>query len=198
MTTRRSDLAVVIFRLMVDGEVCLLLLRHPKWGDWGLVGGHVESFENAAEAAARETEEELPPIQVGHDLRLAPLLEEPISWGPVASRSASGLPTRYSTNFFAAEFLRQPEAVLGRLQDRDIIFVPESNLDPERWPEEVTDVLARLANRLGGFERIPLAWAQSIDSSRAHVPRLEVDDPETPRPFAVTAEQAIQRVRAGM
>jgi 8-oxo-dGTP pyrophosphatase MutT (NUDIX family) len=36
----------------------LLLLWHPKFDRWMIPGGHVESWENCAEAALREVEEE--------------------------------------------------------------------------------------------------------------------------------------------
>ena len=45
MSIRQPDLALVVARIDVDGTPHWLLRRHPKWGDWSLVGGHVEPDE---------------------------------------------------------------------------------------------------------------------------------------------------------
>ena len=44
--TRHSKIAYVAARLRLpDGEDALLLRAHEKWGDFSLLGGHVESDE---------------------------------------------------------------------------------------------------------------------------------------------------------
>lgn len=175
MTPRESQLSVIVVRLLVDGEACVLLLRHEKWGDWGMVGGHIEEGESARDAAARELSEELVPLKVGQDVRLSPLLARPLTWGPVASRSAQGLSTTYLTHFFYTEFLTDPERALRLVEDRRLVFVPETALDPADWPAGVTDVLSRLLRDIGGLRRIPLGWSESLSSEAMGIARLPVD-----------------------
>lgn len=125
---RRSDLALVLIRLKIDGEPHLVLIRHRKWNDWTLVGGHVEQDEKNdwARAAARECNEELAPLRFGEDFTLLPLLDQPIRWGPVASRSAGYEPTLYTAQFFALRFLREPMGCLARLAPGEFRIVRES------------------------------------------------------------------------
>ena len=87
---RHSHVVYVLIRLpTLDGPV-QLLRRHEKWGDWSLVGGHVEDDEmdDWAAAAVREAKEELEPLVPGEDFRVTPMHAEPFVWGPEASRSA--------------------------------------------------------------------------------------------------------------
>lgn len=128
---RQSDLALVVVRIDVDGTPHWLLRRHPKWGDWSLVGGHVESDEvgDWMLTATREANEELAPLQSGIDFELAPLVEDVSSWGPVASRSAEGAMTNYRVRWFQARFLRDPAACLRRLPPADFALVTEAQID---------------------------------------------------------------------
>src|SRR5262245_27329052 len=125
---RESDLAYVIIRLSIQAEPHLLLVRHRKWNDWTLVGGHVEDGEknNWARAAVRECNEELAPLRFGEDFILLPLLDRPVKWGPVRSRSAGGEPTRYTAQLFALRFLKSPADCLRQLPDGEFLLVPET------------------------------------------------------------------------
>ena len=90
VTERHSDLALVLARVDVDGTPHWLLRRHAKWGDWSLIGGHVEPGEGDdwTLTAVREANEELEPLICGVDFVIEPLPLDVSSWGPVASRSA--------------------------------------------------------------------------------------------------------------
>src|SRR5688500_1868159 len=107
MTYRTSRIAYVLVRLLVGEKDCFLLRVHRKWGDWGLVGGHVEDDELSdwRRAAEREANEELEPLRLGMDFSLEPLDSAPESWGPVPSRSAGGVPTKYCAAWFTLQFL---------------------------------------------------------------------------------------------
>ncbi|WP_432137144.1 NUDIX hydrolase [Streptomyces sp. bgisy154] len=54
---KESTASSFVFRLMDDGWR-LGLIWHPRLECWMLSGGHVENWENAAEAALRENSEE--------------------------------------------------------------------------------------------------------------------------------------------
>ena len=43
--TRSSHIVYAVARFRANDRVVWLLRRHPKWGDWSLVGGHVEEDE---------------------------------------------------------------------------------------------------------------------------------------------------------
>jgi hypothetical protein len=93
---RESNVAYVLAKLRVRGVDYLLLHAHPKWGDWSLVGGHVEPTDRDWDAAAiRETQEEMAPLRLGEDLDVEALSVPMSEWGPVPSVSAGGAPTRY-------------------------------------------------------------------------------------------------------
>src|SRR5713226_8996652 len=100
---RHSDLALVLIRLKIKAEAYVVLMRHDKWNDWSLIGGHVESDERNdwARAAVRECNEELGPLRFGVDFTLLPLLDQPVRWGPQASKSAGDEPTIYTAQLFA-------------------------------------------------------------------------------------------------
>lgn len=55
-------------------KICVLLLWHPKFSCWMIPGGHVEPYENCAEAATREVHEE-----TGLDIVLVPREQTTIS-----------------------------------------------------------------------------------------------------------------------
>jgi hypothetical protein len=143
VSVRHSDLALVLARIDVDGTPHWLLRRHPKWGDWSLVGGHVEADEQGdwLLTAVREANEELEPLVHGIDFVVRPLSVALSSWGPVASRSAGGAPTNYRARWYQARFLRDPAECLGRLPNEDFALIPESVIADAPW---VSDVSRRL------------------------------------------------------
>jgi hypothetical protein len=130
VTERHSDLALVLARVDIDGAPHWLLRRHEKWGDWSLIGGHVEPNETAdwTLTANREANEELEPLECGIDFAIDPLPLATSSWGPVASRSAGGTPTLYRARWFLARFLRDPAECLRRLPPGDFALVSESDI----------------------------------------------------------------------
>jgi 8-oxo-dGTP pyrophosphatase MutT (NUDIX family) len=154
---RRSDLALVIARIAVDRDPHWLLRRHAKWGDWSLVGGHVEPDEHDdwLRTARREAEEELEPLRDGIDFTVAPMGTSATSWGPVASRSVAGRPTTYCVRWFVLSFLTDPADCLAKLSPDDFLLVPESKL---LLRADVSDVTTRLLETLHGDPAsIPLA-----------------------------------------
>lgn len=165
MTHRTSRIAYVLVRLALGEKDCFLLRVHRKWGDWGLIGGHVEEDElaNWRRAAEREANEELEPLRLGVDFSLAALEGAPESWGPVPSRSAGGVPTTYSAAWFTLEFLRDPSACLAQLPDEEFLLV-ERDAALMAAGGEVTALLARLERELPeGLSSVPLAWPHEID-----------------------------------
>ncbi len=156
-TPRHSDLAFVVARIAVDREPHWLLRRHAKWGDWSLVGGHVEDDERDdwLHAARREAEEELEPLRHGVDFEVEPMGTTATSWGPVASRSVAGRPTTYCVRWFVLSFIADPADCLERLSPDDFLLVPESRL---LLRGDVSDVTSRLLECLHGDPAsIPLA-----------------------------------------
>jgi 8-oxo-dGTP pyrophosphatase MutT (NUDIX family) len=156
-TPRHSDLAFVVARIAVDREPYWLLRRHAKWGDWSLVGGHVEDDERDdwLRAARREADEELDPLRVGVDFEVEPMATSATSWGPVASRSVAGTPTTYCVRWFVLSFLADPADCLAKLSPDDFLLVPESKL---LHRDDVSAVTSRLLDALRGDPAsIPLA-----------------------------------------
>jgi ADP-ribose pyrophosphatase YjhB (NUDIX family) len=183
---RRSELAHVVIRVPVKGKAHLLLYRNKKWNDWSLVGGHVEPGEegNWAATAARECEEELAPLKYQEDFILVPLFQQPISWGPVASRSASGAPTVYTAQFFALEFCKDPEVCLARLRADDFALAPEARL--ASYSKQLSGALEIVRRSLrGGFADVPLSWTGSVDENRIGIGR----------PRRATAKQQLRTAR---
>jgi hypothetical protein len=164
---RHSELAHVIIRILIDGQSYLLLHKNKKWNDWSLVGGHVEPGEEGdwARTAIRECEEELAPLKYMDDFIVVPLLRQPRSWGPVASKSAHGAPTRYKAQFFGLEFRRDPGECLSRLPPDDFLLAPEQGLS--RSTSGVSGALHIVRSSLpGGLDDVPVSWKTSIDRSR--------------------------------
>jgi 8-oxo-dGTP pyrophosphatase MutT (NUDIX family) len=156
-TARHSDLAFVVARIAVDREPHWLLRRHAKWGDWSLVGGHVEPDEHDDWlcAARREAEEELEPLRHGIDFVVEPMGASTTSSGPVPSRSVAGRPTTYLVRWFVLSFLTDPADCLAQLSPDDFLLVPESKL---LLRHDVSDVTSRLIETLHGDPAsIPLA-----------------------------------------
>lgn len=160
---RTSDLALVLIRLTIRDQPHLVLIRHRKWGDWSLVGGHLEPEERAdwARAARRECNEELSPLRYGTDFTLLPLLDQPVRWGPVPSRSAGDVPTIYTAQFFALRFLRPPAECLAQLRADDFRIVPESELTIVTS----SDDLPLPARALRSVRRPSLAWDSALPST---------------------------------
>jgi 8-oxo-dGTP pyrophosphatase MutT (NUDIX family) len=168
VTARQSDLALVLARVSIDGIAHWLLRRHPKWGDWSLVGGHVEPDEvdDWMRAATREVDEELAPLRCGIDLMVEPLLDDSTHWGPVASRSAHGTPTHYSVRWYHMRFLGDAAECLRRLPPDDFALIPESEIS---HAQGVSDVARRL---LEIVREHPLAAPFAGQFTRPPVPLL--------------------------
>lgn len=158
---RYSELALVLIRLKINSEPYHVLIRHKKWGDWSFVGGHVEPNEKNdwACAAVRECNEELAPLSFGEDFTLLPLLDQPLRWGPLASKSANDEPTIYTAQVFALRFLKPPGECLARLPSDDFRVMRESDLlGSLQDPEALT---TRAINRV---DRTALAWDATLSS----------------------------------
>lgn len=162
---RHSNVVYVLIRLpTVDGP-SLLLRRHEKWGDWSLVGGHVEEWEmdDWGLAAAREATEELEPLVNGQDFVVKPITSEPITWGPEPSRSAKGQRTVYHIKYYTLTFLRDPVELLARLPATEFLLVPERALDSAG--HTLGSPVHRARHCLdGGFEAAHRAWTGELDS----------------------------------
>jgi 8-oxo-dGTP pyrophosphatase MutT (NUDIX family) len=73
---KEATASVYVFRRSGAGEWLLGLMLHPRFGEWLTPGGHVEADESPAEAAVRETAEEL-----GCEVRLLPGPSMPLPAG---------------------------------------------------------------------------------------------------------------------
>lgn len=161
---RTSNVVYVLIRLPTADGPALLLRRHEKWGDWSLVGGHVEEheLEDWSLAAEREATEELEPLITGRDFVVTPVTPVPITWGPEASRSAQGERTIYHIQYFTLEFLRDPAELLQRLPPQEFLLVLEHQLGAT---EHALGSPVHRARRFieGGLEAVPRAWADVLD-----------------------------------
>lgn len=161
---RHSHVVYVLIRLPLSTGPTLLFRRHEKWGDWSLVGGHVEDEEldDWQASAARETMEELEPLEATRDFVVQPMHAEPLIWGPEASRSARGRPTIYHVRYFFLEFQRSPVELLNRLPASTVLCVPESEL--QSTPHALGNPVLRASHCIpGGMAAVPFAWSRSID-----------------------------------
>ncbi len=158
---RHSELAMVVIRLRINDEPFHVLLKHAKWGDWSLVGGHVEPNEKNdwARAAVRESDEELAPLKFGEDFTLLPLLDQPLRWGPIASKSAGNEPTIYTAQVFALRFLRPPAECLARLPQGAFCLVREAEIIGGR-----RDADALAVRTIDRVDRHALAWDVTLPS----------------------------------
>jgi hypothetical protein len=175
--TRRSDIAYIVARFMLNNRRYLLLRKHPKWGDWSLVGGHVEDYEKRdwARAAIREAEEELDPLTFRRDFILLPLLREPVTWGPVPSKSAQGALTKYTAQFFALRLTADPEQSLSRLPVDEFVLFDESEIDRTG---AANGALATLRNCLAhGLEDVPLAVDRKLVTAAIGIRRVKRPPP---------------------
>lgn len=168
MNWRRSDLALVVARLLVDGRACLLLRAHEKWGDWGLVGGHVEPLEvdDWGLSASREVEEELAPLRVGVDVDVHPLPVPTSRWGPTPSRSAGNRLTVYEAEWFSLAFRRSPTVCMARVVQGRLLLVEQSVALAAEARSGITPLLAIVHEALpGGLDSVPLAWPEEVAAS---------------------------------
>lgn len=161
---RHSNVVYVLIRLpTVDGP-SLLLRRHEKWGDWSLVGGHVEEWEmdKWELAAAREATEELHPLVNGQDFVVAPIHAQPIVWGPEASRSAQGQRTIYHIQYYVLTFLHDPMALIGQLPAGQFLLVPEREIGST---EHAFGRPVHRAYRFlqGDLDVVPRAWRKELN-----------------------------------
>lgn len=159
---RHSDIAYVLIWLRSDGRDFLLLHRHAKWGDWSLVGGHVEPGEEEdwLATAAREASEEMEPLKLHKDFDLEPLKIR-VHWGPHPSRSALGAPTEYRAEYFVLRFLRAPNEVIRRLPEGEFRLVP---LDSIRDDDSVSFPVRKLLDHVGPeFHALPKSWDSEIE-----------------------------------
>ncbi|MCA9709338.1 MAG: NUDIX hydrolase [Myxococcales bacterium] len=161
---RHSNVVYTLIRLPIGGVTHLLLRRHAKWGDWSLVGGHVEEWEleDWRQAAAREATEELEPLVDEQDFTVAPLHDEPITWGPEASRSARGERTLYRIQYYRLVFVHDPVELLARLPQGEFLLVPEHALDSTEQPLGNPVHRARRYLR-EGLSSVPLSWGEDLD-----------------------------------
>jgi 8-oxo-dGTP pyrophosphatase MutT (NUDIX family) len=157
---RRSHVAYVLIRLHADGEDCVLLHRHSKWGDWTLVGGHVEADEEHdwLIAAAREAGEELAPLRLGGDFEVE-RLRVMASWGPEPSRSAFGEPTEYSVEYFLLRFKKDPRELLAVLPASEFRLVPLRSLETRT---EVSRPVRVLLQKLGSELNVMRSWEPEL------------------------------------
>jgi hypothetical protein len=160
---RRSRVAYVLAKLKVRGQEYLLLNAHHKWGDWSLLGGHVEpSDSDFWSAAARETSEEL----YGEDVEVQRDQLACSEWGPVSSVSAGGAPTKYQACWYLLRFKSNPRACLAQLPGDEFRLVRLSELNES---SEVSSIVKKLAQLLpGGWSALPLSWSGELDD----VPRF--------------------------
>lgn len=164
---RHSDIAYVLIRLHAEGQDCFLLHRHAKWGDWTLVGGHVEPGEERdwLRSAAREACEELAPLVLGRDFEVEPL-RLVLEWGPEPSRSAFGEPTEYRAEYFLLRFLADPRALLPNLPHSEFRLVPISSLDSAlEVSRPVRLFLKEVGRRL---EELPRSWHGDLRAIPGH------------------------------
>jgi 8-oxo-dGTP pyrophosphatase MutT (NUDIX family) len=160
---RHSDVVFVLAKLRVRGRDYALLNAHPKWGDWSLVGGHVEPTDvDWRAAAAREVEEEMAPLRRGADVDVEPLDACRVSeWGPVPSVSAGGRPTTYRARWYLLRFRSDPARCLEKLSQEEFRLVPVSDLAHEKG---VSAVVSRAGEVVpGGWNAVPLSWDADLD-----------------------------------
>lgn len=162
---RHSDIAYVLIRLQSEGQDFLLLHRHAKWGDWSLVGGHVEPGEEGdwLATATREAAEEMVPLKLREDFELEPLKIR-MEWGPHPSRSAFGAPTHYRAEYFVLRFLRAPIEVIRRLPQDEFRLVP---VDGIRDDDSVSLPVRKLLDHVGPeFDALPRSWEAEVELPR--------------------------------
>lgn len=166
---RKVSLAHVVVKFQVAGDSYYLLHRHRKWGDYSLVGGHVEPGEEGlwARTATREVEEELHPLHHRRDFILVPLLRTPLTWGPQRSRSAAGEMTVYTAQFFRMVLRKSPIQLLDTFLGNDAVILRGEDLVGNALVAEMVRMLDGVLP--GGLAAIPPAWDCSpADAERVH------------------------------
>lgn len=170
MKLRQSHLALVIIKLRLIGEDFFLFQWHRKWNDWSLVGGHVEPNEENDWnlTAVREVEEELYPLKVDEDFIVCPLSEDPVSWGPVLSRSSAQSPTIYTAQWFVLRFLRDPTKALARLPVNDFLLISSQTIYGYKSRDgiAITDLCKYIPVALNA---IPPSWPGQISQQEIPV-----------------------------
>jgi hypothetical protein len=161
-SVRTSRVAYVLAKLKVRGQDYLLLNAHRKWGDWSLLGGHVEpSDSDFWSAAARETSEELAPLHYGEDVEVQRDQLACSEWGPVSSISAGGAPTKYQACWYLLEFKSNPKGCLARLPRDEFRLMRLNDLTES---PDVSSIVKKLAQLLpGGWSDLPLSWNDDLD-----------------------------------
>jgi hypothetical protein len=159
---RHSNVAYVLAKLRVRGEDYALVHAHPKWGDWSLVGGHVEPTDQTWHAAAaREVQEEMAPLRCDRDVAVDRLELAASQWGPVPSRSASMRPTNYKAEWFVLRFITDPLKCLARLSLNEFRLVRLTEID--RIPN-LSSVVEKAGKLLpDGWASLPLSWPHDLD-----------------------------------
>jgi 8-oxo-dGTP pyrophosphatase MutT (NUDIX family) len=156
----------VVIKLLVDGEICLLLRKNPKWKDLNLIGGHEKTRdgESLAKTALRELWEEVPSVRKNTSFSLRELTDE-LEYGPVVSRSV-GEETLYLIQYFLFQLDDEPTFLLENLGARTRnVLVSESDLlgDQSGRISGLVWFLDRIY--LGGLKSIPLSSPINIHSA---------------------------------
>jgi 8-oxo-dGTP pyrophosphatase MutT (NUDIX family) len=155
----------VLAKLRVRGDDYALVHAHPKWGDWSLVGGHVEPTDQTWHAAAaREVEEEMAPLRCDRDVVVERLDLAASQWGPVPSRSASMRPTNYRAEWYVLRFITDPLKSLAKLPLNEFRLVRLSDIDRVSNLSAVVEKAGTLFP--DGWASLPLSWPHNLD----HVP----------------------------
>ena len=164
-SVRTSQVAYIVVRLNVEGREYYLVNLHKKWGDWSLVGDHVEPDEAGDwfAAAKREPEEEPAPLRFGTDFILEPIPGGPSQWGPIAARPAGGAPTIHEAAWFSLRFLKNAAARLARLTPEAFCLVGKETALGNPGSLPVSSLLQRLQEALpDGLAAVPMAWSAPI------------------------------------
>ncbi len=162
---RYSDIAYVVIHLRMEGDDYLVLHRHLKWGDWSLVGGHVEPGEEAdwRITAIRETQEEMAPLRFGHHFDIYPL-DISAAWGPAESQSAFGAPTMYRARYFLLRFFDDPGTLMRGLEPGQFRMFPRMRL---RHEAGISFPVILLLDRLRrGGRYLPFSWHLDLPGPR--------------------------------
>lgn len=165
---RISNVVYVLVRVPTPKGSALLLRHHAKWGDWSLVGGHVEEDEmdDWHHAAAREATEELVPLvnEQHFIVEFERVTNRRFKWGPKPSRSAQGKQTVYNIEYYVLKFLKDPAELLRLLPESEFRLIPEREL------ESMADAYGppvRLAQELlhDHPDAVPPSWDKVLDTS---------------------------------
>jgi 8-oxo-dGTP pyrophosphatase MutT (NUDIX family) len=161
---KEATATVFVFRDGGDGEWLLGLMFHPRFGGWLTPGGHVERDESPAEAAVRETAEEL-----GCDIRLLAGPSAPLPAGyphqhVAAARWIVEMPASpdnhtpelhvHLDHVFVGLHVadaRDPETRVWWARERDVAEAPDLPEDVRMPAKELFAEIGRLARSPGGY-----------------------------------------------